>query len=581
MRPAARHYAVVNRRIQFVLPLLLCATLKVAAQGTAFNYQGRLTDTGAPANAAYDFRFTIFNAVTNGSPISLPLTNSAVAVSNGLFNVTLDFGPGIFTGTNCWLDIAVRAAGNNNFTALFPRQPLLPVPYAIFATGASNLLGQLPATQLAGTIPSAQISGTYSGQVNFANGANNFSGTFSGNGSSLANLNGTQVTSGTVADARLSGNVALLNGNQTYTGNNQFNGANNFTNFGNDFSGSFFGNGLVGWVTVPGMAQQAVKDHGYMLTSPGFATLTLPLSSGLSGGDIVRVSGAGTGGWLIAENSGQAIFGNFASYRNGYLLALPNATLPSGSDCRGVAASADGVTMYAVGNFTGIYGSANAGQTWSRVGMLAGSWFSIACSANGKIVYAAPSNAGIIQVSTNSGLTWAATASSGASVACTADGSKFFTGNIACSGNGNYLAKISAGIAVSTNAGSTWFNIPAPFGTPTGLAASSDCTRLVAGVGSGLLYASSNLGASWTTLTTTNQLWSGAWMSADGSKFAASFGKSGSVDGGLFSSTITPQPNTISTNSTISGSQGTAVELQYIGNNQFMPVSAIGLLWAN
>jgi len=96
-----------------------------------------------------------------------------------------------------------------------------------------------------------------------------------------------------------------------------------------------------------------------------------------------------------------------------------------------------------------------------------------------------------------------------------------------------------------------------------------------------LLYASANQGTTWTTLTATNQSWSGAWMSADGSKFAATVGKSGSYNGGVFYGSIIAQPNTISTNGTICGSQGAAVELQYIGGGQFMPVSSTGSLWAN
>jgi len=51
-------------------------------------------------------------------------------------------------------------------------------------------------------------------------------GTFSGSGASLTSLNATNISSGTVADARLSANVALLNGTgpQTFSGNNRFNG---------------------------------------------------------------------------------------------------------------------------------------------------------------------------------------------------------------------------------------------------------------------------------------------------------------------------------------------------------------------
>ena len=264
-------------------------------------------------------------------------------------------------------------------------------------------------------------------------------------------------------------------------------------------------------------------------------------------------------------------------------MALPITTLPS-DDCYGVAASADGTRMYAVGNFTGIYASSDSGHTWSQAGSLAGSWHSIACSANGRIIFVVPSSVGTIRKSTDGGLTWSAVSGSGTwnSVACTADGSNFFTGNIACSGNGTYLAKlVGGGISVSTNAGSSWFSINSPSASLSCLAVSSDCTRLVAGVTGGLFYASANLGATWTSITTTNQFWSGAWMSADGSKFAATVSTIGSISGGIYYSSTSAQPNTISTNSTICGSQGSAVELQYIGNGKFMPVSSAGLLWAN
>jgi hypothetical protein len=582
MRAAVLHHAAVNRRIQFVLLLLAAGTLKLAAQGTAFNYQGRLTDTGAPANAAYDFRFAVYDAVTNGTQVSVPLTNSAVAVSNGLFSVTLDFGPGIFTGANCWLSIGVRTNGDTNaFTLLSPRQPILPVPYAIFAGSASNLTGTLAANQLTGTVPSAQISGTYSGPVNFTSGANTFAGAFAGNGSALTNLNGSQITSGTVADARLSSNVALLNASQTFTGNNQFNGANSFTNWNNAFTGSFFGNGLVGWITVADTAQQAERDHGYMLTSSDLTTVTLPANSGLTNGDIVRVSGAGGGGWLVQENSGQSILGGFASYGSSYLVPLSS----SGS-YNGVAVSADGIRVYVVGgtSFAGVKASSDSGYGLAAVGGLSGAYYSVACSASGKIVYANPGS-GKIQVSIDGGLNWSNTtyAATGGFIACTADGGKLFTNNYACSGDGTYIAELVGGnIKVSINSGSSWINVTNPPSTTMNcLAVSSDCTRMVAGSYGGRLYASANRGATWTVIASTNLYWSGAWMSPDGSKFAATASTVGGVAGGIYYSSVGVQPNTVSTNSTICGSQGSAVELQYTGNGRFIPVSSSGLIWAN
>ncbi|MGA2852751.1 MAG: hypothetical protein ABSE90_01270, partial [Verrucomicrobiota bacterium] len=58
------------------------------AQGTAFSYQGRLNASGSPATGIYDLRFAVCDALTNGSVVAGPLTNSATGVSNGLFAVT-------------------------------------------------------------------------------------------------------------------------------------------------------------------------------------------------------------------------------------------------------------------------------------------------------------------------------------------------------------------------------------------------------------------------------------------------------------------------------------------------------------
>jgi hypothetical protein len=150
-------------------------------QGTAFLYQGQLTANGAPANGRYDLTFTLFNA---GGPAANTLTNPATAVSNGLFSVALDFGPGVFNGSNLWLQIGVRSNSAGVFTALAPMQPVLATPYAIVAGTADNLTGPLPA---------AQLSGTYPGNVNLDNGSNRFAGSFAGDGSGLANVNAAQL----------------------------------------------------------------------------------------------------------------------------------------------------------------------------------------------------------------------------------------------------------------------------------------------------------------------------------------------------------------------------------------------------
>src|SRR6266487_2506751 len=117
------------------LPLLgvaLCslftAVNPVFAQGTAFTYNGRLTDSGSPANGNYDLTFSLFDAASGPTHVGSTLTNSATAVSNGLFTTTLDFGAGVFTGANRWLEMSVRTNGGGAFTPLIPRNAITPTP---------------------------------------------------------------------------------------------------------------------------------------------------------------------------------------------------------------------------------------------------------------------------------------------------------------------------------------------------------------------------------------------------------------------------------------------------------------------
>src|SRR5262245_58655153 len=95
----------------FSAALSLDAALGARAQGTAFTYQGRLTDNGVPANGPYDLRFTLHtNDVAPGTQIGLTVTSNEWLVVNGLFTVTLDFGAvwgsrAVFDGTPRWLQV--------------------------------------------------------------------------------------------------------------------------------------------------------------------------------------------------------------------------------------------------------------------------------------------------------------------------------------------------------------------------------------------------------------------------------------------------------------------------------------------
>jgi hypothetical protein len=618
------------KRLLFGLATVVISSFCLApptyAQGTGFTYQGRLNDSGAPANGNYDLTFSLFTTNTTGTPVAGPVTNSAVTVSNGLFTVMIDFGSSVWNGRTNWLEIAVRTNGASGFITLAPRQQVTPTPYAITAANVS------------GVIPSGNISGTYGNQVVFSNANNNFSGI----GSNLTLLNATQLTLGTVADARLSTNVALLNGNQT------FSGVNVFTNFGNSFRGSFFGNGLVGWIPTNGTAIQAVIDTGYLLTNPQLVTVTLPASP--SAGDIVRISGAGASGWRVAQNAGQSIIGGFSSFTK-------SPWTPSGAsplNWRAIASSADGSQLVAVASSTGggIFTSIDSGLTWSGPfgGLSSANWYAAASSADGSKLPAAV-NGGYIY--TNSGTTWAAAfgPANWISLASSADGTRLIAAatslgvytsinsggtwaavvgsanwiSVASSADGTKLNAVISGGGIWGNSSGSWvqqFGTPAS-GTWSAVAASADGSKLVAVASGGGIYTSSNSGSSWLLQTgglPASAAWSSVSSSSDGSKLAAVINGGGiytsgnfgvtwaqltnapvknwnaidssadgtrlaaainnTMTGGIYVSMASPlSATTVGTTGYLIGGQGSAVELQCIGGNQFMPVSFAGSIW--
>lgn len=122
--------------------------------GTAFTYQGRLASGTNAANGIYDFSFALFDDANAGTQKGPTLTASAVPVTNGLFTVTLDFGS-FFDGSNRWLAVSVKTNGAGSYTALTPRQPLTPTPYAVFASSLSSNVNQT----FSGTVSFSPSSG--------------------------------------------------------------------------------------------------------------------------------------------------------------------------------------------------------------------------------------------------------------------------------------------------------------------------------------------------------------------------------------------------------------------------------------
>ena len=77
------------KRILLITTIIALATMTIASQTTAFTYQGSLNSSGVVANGNHDFEFVLFDS--GGTQLGSPITQSGVAVTNGVFAVSLDF----------------------------------------------------------------------------------------------------------------------------------------------------------------------------------------------------------------------------------------------------------------------------------------------------------------------------------------------------------------------------------------------------------------------------------------------------------------------------------------------------------
>jgi hypothetical protein len=514
---------------------------------------------------------------------------------------------------------------------------------SISASNAVALTAPLPATNMVGTIPNSLLSTnvavltnnvTFSGSVTAAS--------FIGDGSQLASVPATSLT-GTLPDARLSTNVALqTNVNVSFAGAvsaTNFTGAGHgLTNVPGAFFWVIVTNNPVALpnvgyictndlapVTITLPSSPVVRDV-YKVAAVGaggwkilqnasqmIASGNLSDSIGVNwvARDSIRAwsavasSADGTklvatvkgGGSYTSANSGatwpsslgSANWSSVASSADGtklvagegdiggttgYIYTSVNGSALSGHDNLrqwvSVASSADGTNLIAAvygnngsGN-PGVYISHNSGVGWA-LSKAVSFCSSVASSADGtKLV--ATVNTGQIWTSTDSGINWVARDSSRSwmAVASSADGSQL-------------LAAVSGGaLYVSYNFGTNWAAVNSGSTAQwTAVASSADGSRLVAVASTGEVYFSTDSGITWAQrfglpLTAS---WTGAACSADGSKIVL-------VANGDKIYTSSQGGTTPGVTGYLLGSQHSAIELIYVGNNLFLPLSHEGTIRA-
>lgn len=603
------------------------------ASGQSFTYQGKLTVNGMPANGSYDLRFRLFDSSAGGTQQGGNSTADDVSVTGGIFTVELEFGPGAIAPGLRWIEMEVRpGASTDAYHLLGPRQKITEAPYSTLAIrsmssefadasndsntvggispllfiqegdarlsdarpplpGASNYVQTSPATPQSGSfdvLGNGKVGSSFSVLgATFLNSSLSVGGLITGNGSGLTNVPGT-----------------------------------------------------IAWQFVSGTSQQAQVNKGYLLDNTAQVAVTLPTSP--IAGDIVRVSGMGSGGWKITQNAGQIIQGVTAII-SGAVWTPRDST----RTWQAVASSADGTKLAAVVFFGSIYTSTDSGATWTPRAN-SQNWSSIASSSDGVKLVAAI-NGGSIHTSIDSGVTWVPRPFNGpvVSVASSADGTKLvlaagnggihtsndsgatwtlregtrFWSQVASSSDGTKLvatardASAQWHIFTSVDSGVTWLDrisIPQAWAA---VASSSDGTKLIAAIfNNGQIYTSSDSGVTWTPRENSRN-WRSVASSADGTKLVAVADNSqiywsatsgliwvpsdnarawqsvasaadGSklvaleVNGRAYTSTPSATPVTSTTLGTgfIVGGQYTSIELQYIGGGRFIPLSHEGTI---
>lgn len=360
------------------------------------------------------------------------------------------------------------------------------------------------------------------------------------------------------------------------------------------------GGGSGGWKIAQNAGQSIIAGNFTFINNPAptWTSNAPPLNW-------FALAASADGSKLVAAVYGGQIY---TSSDSGATWTQRTAGLPASAAWTAVASSSDGSKLVATVNNGQIYTSSDSGVTWTVRTGGNGNWRCVASSADGsKLAAGISSGSGFIYVSADSGTNWAAISGTGGSwqaLASSADGSILVAGGVsgslltlinsggswqllpfssginwtavAISADGGKLVaaenSTSAGnsglIYTSADAGTTWKVTGAPITNWSALAISADGSKLAASVANGPVYISNNGGVTWKAASAPIAGWAAVASSSDAGKLSAAV-----YGGGIYTSLPSAQrTTTVGPSGFLSGGQNSAVELQHVGNNQFIPI---------
>ncbi len=622
-----KHLFILSVGVLISIPLSHAQSTAVVA------FQGKvaLPSGEPPANALYRMRFTLFDAPTGGAS-RWTETDFNISLKEGSFSTVLGaitaFPEELFRGTpDLFLEIAVDV-DNNGFGAndiQSPRTPLNAVPVALEAGNAAMLAG-VPAgdyvtqdeanSALAVKVDQSTLDTALAEKVNQSD----------VDAALAAKANQAGVDSSQAAQDSVIAMKADAASVQA-----------EFDARDDAISSKADRTELFEWQEVSAPLVIMEANRGYLVNSVSEVTLEFPASEAISLGTVFRVSGIGVGGWRINQfYAGQKVLTQnlrVPSYSNAWaprestrqwscvassasgsrlIAGVENGQLYTSTDAglswtareasrnwSAVASSFDGTKLVATVKFGRILTSSDSGATWIPRDANR-NWVSVASSADGTFLVAAVFG-GQLYTSIDSGVTWTARENlrDWSSVASSSDGNRLVA---VVNGSGQIYTSTNAGVSwtaretnrnwisvassedgsrlvaavnggslyTSTNAGVTWTARESPRGWIS-VASSRDGTKLVASVlGGGQLHVSTDSGLTWSARES-NRDWISVSSSADGSRLVAAH-----QGGQIYTYSPFIEQSSAGLSGGISGGSGSAVELQYIGNDTFLPLSYAG-----
>lgn len=625
----------MTKRVFFIVMLALSFCVASPAQkvlpelapATPFTYQGKLIYNGVAVTGEYDLMVEIYNAPEDGDLLDR-VEVSGVRVSNGIFTVPLDISNDLFSRFDTtYIDLQVRPSGGDDFVRLTPRVRIGSAPYSGVALNARSLdctsciidgqIISVSGSKVNGKVASATAADTAAFATNAQNsvvaqtalnavdltntqtvgGNKTFTGIISGNGSGLVNVPGTlkwNVSTAGAVQAQSNNGYVLTNTAATTVTLPAAPAVGDVVRVMEKGSGGFTlamnsGQSILDWATTH---QETIWTRQYNVRTSSSTTYWSGIASSTDGTKLVAVQYPG----IIATstNSGQSWVERMPANVRSYTC---------------VASSSDGTNLIAGVEGGYLYTSTDSGVNWTaRMTDANRNWYSVASSSDGTRLVAADNRN--VYTSTDSGVNWTARMSPNtiARVASSADGTRLVA------------AVLNGHVYTSTNSGLLWTDrLSSTFNQWQSVASSSDGSKIVAVESPGRIWVSSNFGVTWTSTTLgpsgINTSWSGASISSDGTRIAVSAGgtlggspvglAAISYDGGgnwtptgvgtvwlaiavagngnrLSASTYDNNFNQLYTGpltttaivDTITGIKDSAVELVYIGNNQFAMVSS-------